>query len=78
MENHHIERIANKKNIATLKAKEIIGEDKLKELLKNDIVVVEWNTYKSNITEKNEALQKIKKIVTSPTLLNPQEEELIE
>ncbi len=74
----NIERILNKKNKAIIEAKKILGEDKLKELLEAGIVPVEWEVYKSNTKRRCEALKKIREIVTSPTLINPLEEELIE
>ena len=77
-EKMNIERILNKKNKAIIEAKKILGEEKLKELLKAGIVPVEWEVYKSNTKRRCEALKKIRDIVTSPTLINPSEEELID
>ena len=73
-----IKRYIKRKNYATSKTLEIIGEGKLKELLKAGIVPVEWKVYQSNTKKRCEALKKIREIVTSPTLINPLEEELID
>jgi len=74
----NIKRILNKKNKAIVEAKKILGEEKLKELLRAGIIPVEWEVYKSNTKRRCEALKKIRDIVTSPILINPSEEELID
>lgn len=76
MQKDRIERFLNRKNIATLKAKEMLGEEKLRELLEAGIVPVEWEVYLANSTLRMEALSKIREIVNDPMLIDPQAEEL--
>ena len=71
-----VNRLLNKKNKAILEAKRILGEEKLKELLENGIIPIEWEVYKSNTKRRCEALKQIREIVNSPILINPVEEEL--
>jgi hypothetical protein len=73
-----VNRILNKNNKAILTAKKILGEEKLKELVKTGIIPIEWEVYKSNTKRRCDALKKIREIVTSPTLIGPLEAELID
>ncbi len=75
MDEAQVERFSRRKNVATQKAKEILGEEKLKELLEAGVVPVEWEIYIDNTKRRCEALREIRKIVTSPTLIGPLEEE---
>jgi len=67
----NMKRFRKRKDIATLKAKEILGEKKLNELLAEGIVPIHWEIYISNTKRRCEALKKIREIVNSPTLINP-------
>jgi len=73
MNQEQVKRYLNRKNIGTLKAKEILGEEKLKELLEADVVPVEWEIFKFNTKNRQKALNEIRAIVNNPILTGQQE-----
>ena len=73
MNQEQVKRYLNRKNIGTLKAKKILGEEKLKELLEADVVPVEWEIFKFNTKNRQKALNEIRAIVNNPILTGQQE-----
>jgi len=67
-------RWINRQSIGMTKAREILGEEKLRELLAAGVVPIEWETYKANTKRRCDALRKIREIVTSPSFLGLEEE----
>ncbi len=67
------QRYINKRDLATQKAIEIIGKDKYKELLDNNIIIVDYEIIKYNQKANKEHTERLKKtILFLSSLLNLQ------
>jgi len=67
------QRYINKRDLATQKTIEIIGKDKYKELLDNNIIIVDYEIMKYNQKANKERIERLKKtILFLSSLLNLQ------